>query len=125
MDYLLDTHVVLWLAGNRKRIRKQTIRLLESPSHSIWISSVSIWEIGVKSELGKLTIPDDWLDRIEDWNANELAISWPHATRASGLPKIHGDPFDRMLIAQALTERMTLVTDDERIHQYDLAYIEP
>jgi PIN domain nuclease of toxin-antitoxin system len=125
MDYLLDTHVVLWLAGNRKKIRKQTIRLLENPSHSIWISSASIWEIGVKSELGKLTIPDNWLDQIEDWDAKELAISWSHATRASELPKIHGDPFDRMLIAQALTERMTLVTDDEKIHQYDLKYIEP
>ncbi len=125
MNYLLDSHVVVWLADNHKRLRKRTVRLFEDPANTIWISAISIWEIGVKTQLGKLRMPDDWLSRIDEWEARELSITWQHAERASGLPRLHDDPFDRMLIAQALCESMVLVTDDEFIHRYEVKFMEP
>ncbi len=125
MNYLLDTHVIVWLATKRRRIRKATVSLFEDPANTLWISAVSVWEIGIKTRLGKLRMPEDWLSRTDEWEARELSISSKHAARASGLPELHDDPFDRMLIAQALCESMTLVTDDEFIHQYEVTYLEP
>ena len=125
MNYLLDTHVVLWLVGVRKKFRRPSLRRLEDPTNTLWISAISIWEIGVKEQLGKLKVPSDWSDCIRNWEAKELPVRWSHATRASGLPRHHSDPFDRMLIAQALCEEMTLVTDDETIQQYDLKTMQP
>lgn len=121
----MDTHVIVWLATRRRRIRKATVNLFEDPANTLWISAVSVWEIGVKTRLGKLRMPEDWLSRIDEWEARELSICWKHAERASGLPDWHDDPFDRMLIAQALCESMTLVTDDEDIHQYEVEFLEP
>lgn len=120
MRLLLDTHVLLWwLAGDRRltaRIRK-TISSLES---EIFVSAASAWEIAIKKAIGKLQAPDDLADQLEPHGFEPLPISISHALTAGSLPRLHDDPFDRMLIAQARLEGLMIVTRDPRFAQYDV-----
>ncbi|MFO1157783.1 MAG: type II toxin-antitoxin system VapC family toxin [Reyranellaceae bacterium] len=121
MILLVDTHLVLWSAAQPKRLSAKARRLLEDPVSELWFSAASMWEIAIKSELGR----DDF--RVEprrlrrgliDGGWRELSISSEHAVAALGLPPIHKDPFDRMLVAQALVEGCTLLTSDSTVTQY-------
>ena len=80
-----------------------------------------MWEIAIKRSLGKLDIPNTYRDDIADQGFRELPITWDHARKTELLPSIHRDPFDRMLVAQALSEDLTLVTTDDNIRKYDVA----
>ncbi len=89
----------------------------------VLISAATVWEIGIKQDLGKLKVPESVLPAIQNGGFEELPITGRHAELAARLPDHHRDPFDRMLIAQAISEGLVLVTGDKRIEGYDLAFM--
>ena len=119
---LLDTHALLWyVLGDRKRIARPLQARIESgPS----IASVaSLWEVAIKSALGKLEAPDDLPARIEQLGFELLPITADHAWAVQGLPHHHRDPFDRLLIAQAQVERLPILTADPAFTGYGIEVI--
>jgi PIN domain nuclease of toxin-antitoxin system len=118
---LLDTHVAVWWFNDPSRVRAEARRALENPANDVVLSAASVWEAGLKGAGGKLDVPVPLGESARRWGLLELEISWKHATLAAGLPRLHGDPFDRMLIAQALIDDLVLVTRDRAITQYDVA----
>lgn len=119
MRLLLDTHVVLWWMEDSPELTDDVKALLDTEP-SVHVSAVSPWEIAVKQSLGKLEGPDDLAERVRDSQFTPLAITAGHGARAGKLPTHHRDPFDRLLVAQAQIEGMTLVTRDKWIPQYDV-----
>jgi PIN domain nuclease of toxin-antitoxin system len=119
MGLLLDTHVVLWwLSDDPSLATEIKDRLDHEPD--VYISAATIWEVTIKQSLGKLPKPDDLPERVRDSGFRHLYITAEHAIAAYRLPLIHRDPFDRMLIAQAKSENLTLVTRNTEITKYDL-----
>jgi PIN domain nuclease of toxin-antitoxin system len=119
---LLDTHVILrWLEGSA--LSEEASAAIAAPENLVAISAASIWEASIKASLGKLRLPGSLSDHAIDCGFEPLAISLPHAERAGGLPPHHRDPFDRMLVAQAMSEGMTLVTRDPAFVPYDVDLI--
>jgi PIN domain nuclease of toxin-antitoxin system len=121
MKFLLDTHVLLWAAGQPDRLPAAARRLLDDPRNEPIFSSASLWEIAIKSGLGR----DDFqvnarlLRRgLLDNGYGELPITSEHAVAVDGLPPIHKDPFDRILVAQSMVEGITLLTSDPLVAQY-------
>jgi PIN domain nuclease of toxin-antitoxin system len=90
------------------------------PGNMVFVSAVSVWEIGIKKSLDKLEAPDNLLEEIELHRFTPLPINLDHAQLAGKLPNIHKDPFDRILIAQAINEKLTLVTRDQLIAEYNV-----
>lgn len=122
MSLLLDTHVVLWWLADAPELADEIKdRLDHEPD--VRVSATTIWEIGIKQALGKITAPADLPERVRDSGFRELPISFAHAVAAGRLPMIHKDPFDRMLVAQARCEGLTLVTRDANCEQYDVAIL--
>lgn len=121
MRLLLDTHVYFWWLLGDRRLRGAHADLMANPAHVVQVSAASIWEIGVKSALGKLDPRDvDFLAEVERSGFVELPIHGRHAVAAASLPPHHRDPFDRVLIAQARVERLTLLTVDPAFQLYDV-----
>lgn len=124
MRLLLDTQVVIWLGVNSGRVPPPTLETLGDPRNDLFVSSISVWEIAAKYALGKLPIPvppATFAERIlVDFIAKPLAFEARHAELVVDLPLLHKDPFDRMLICQALEEGMTLVTADTEIRRYNV-----
>ena len=119
MSLLLDTHVVLWwLSDDPTLAAELKDRLDHEPD--IYISAATIWEVAIKQSIGKLQKPDDLPERVRDCGFRHLNITADHSIAAGRLPWVHRDPFDRMLIAQAKSERLTLVTRDAEIAKYDV-----
>jgi PIN domain nuclease of toxin-antitoxin system len=123
MRLLLDTHTVLWFTEDSPKLTTASIRAIEDPENEILLSGVIPWEIAIKRALGKLETGDDYLRLMRDAGAAELPITIPHAQAVEHLPQHHGDPFDRLLIAQAQLESAAIVTDDSRIRRYDVATV--
>lgn len=119
MSLLLDTHVALWaIAGDATLGADFLDRLRHDPD--IFLSPVSLWEITIKQAAGKLAGPPDLAERVRDMGFRELAVTHGHAIAAGRLPPHHRDPFDRMLVAQAAGEGLTLVSRDASIAMYDV-----
>ena len=118
MAYLLDTHALLWWLGDDERLPPRARELLGSPDEEVYVSAASGWEIAIKKALGKLRAPDNLAAIIEDEGLQHLSIRFSHAERAGALPPIHRDPFDRMLVAQALAEGIPLISGDGRLADY-------
>lgn len=117
MSLLLDTHVVLWwLADDPTLSDDIKARLDHEPD--VYLSPATVWEVAIKQAIGKLKEPPDLPERIRDSGFRELPITSEHAIAAGRLPLIHRDPFDRMLVAQALCEGLTLLTRDGDIAKY-------
>jgi PIN domain nuclease of toxin-antitoxin system len=108
------------LIGGRGLLGEEARRVVLSREHTVAVSAVTIWEIEIKRELGKLEAPTDLVDQLSTHGFLELPIEWEHAVTAGRLPPHHRDPFDRMLIAQALIEDLVLLTADEQIGRYDV-----
>jgi PIN domain nuclease of toxin-antitoxin system len=124
--YLLDTHAFIWLVMGDRRLGKEVIELVESLTNDIYVSAASIWEISIKQGIGKLpSLSRDAEEVIDETGLIRLDISTRHAQLAGRLPLLHRDPFDRMLIAQAQTEDLVLITDDWNIEQYDVPTLQP
>ncbi len=121
---LLDTHVVLWAFADPGRLRPEVRELITDPRHTVFVSAVSIWEVEIKRALGKLRAPGGLGARCVDGGFDPLDITFEHAAVAGQLPMHHADPFDRMLVAQAVVEQATIVTADAAFGRYDVAVLE-
>ena len=117
---LLDTHVLLWWLDDPSLIAGQARALIADPRRAVFVSAAAAWEITIKRQLGKLDAPDDLEDALERERFQHLPIAIRHAVAVAELPPIHGDPFDRIQIAQARLEGLTIVTRDGRIPRYDV-----
>jgi PIN domain nuclease of toxin-antitoxin system len=114
---LLDTHLLLWALGSPSRLPAAAQRVIRESE--VFVSAASIWEISIKAGLGKLTAdPAEVLAALEPAGFRSLPIVGEHAARVASLPPIHRDPFDRLLIAQAITEPMRLLTNDTALAAY-------
>ena len=124
MKYLLDTHIFLWWITDNPKLQKITRDLISDKSNELFLSSASLWEIMIKSKLSKIDLPDDpktYLKKQVQINSiNILNITMEHSLETYDLPEIHKDPFDRMLIAQARIEKLTIVTTDSFIKRYEV-----
>jgi len=121
MKFLLDTHLVLWAAGEPERLSKEAQELISAKENELLFSAASLWEITIKSGLGREDFKVDarLLRRgLLDNGYSELPIFSTHAVTVDGLPAIHKDPFDRILVAQATFEGITLLTSDSQVMQY-------
>lgn len=121
MKLLLDTHLLLWAAGMPDRLPAEARRLMDDPENEFFFSAASLWEIAIKHGLGRDDFKADarLLRRgLLDNGYSELPIGSEHAVAIDGLPPIHKDPFDRMLVAQATVEGITLLTSDAVVARY-------
>ncbi len=124
MNYLLDTHTFLWWVNNDKQLSSTSESIIREGSNRIFISLASQWEIGIKTSINRLEFPMDQLESTIDHNGFEdLAITSRHIIETTQLPMHHRDPFDRMLIAQARIESLTLISKDTLFPNYDVALI--
>ena len=124
MRLLLDTHVVLWQLSGVQRLGVRASETIASAAE-LAFSVVSFAEIGVKAAVGKLAVPDDLHAHVVGAGLRVLGLSPDHGLAVASLPLHHRDPFDRLLVAQARHEGLTLVTADTRLHAYDVAVIDP
>lgn len=116
---MLDTNVVVWLLlGDRQAIPETVAGALVEPDNSILVSAASVWEIAIKSSLGKLRIESRWPAALNRLDLDHLPINAEHAAAVEALEWHHRDPFDRLLVAQATVERCTLVTADRTLDLY-------
>jgi len=121
LNFLLDTHVALWAIADSPRLPLKARELIASPRTNVWISTASIWEIAIKHSLGRGDMPisgQDALRYFSESGYRRLPIEAEHAVAVEDLPAHHSDPFDRILVAQALVEPMRLMTHDTRVALY-------
>ena len=127
MRVLLDTNVFLWLiSGQTKQLTSKALRVVEKPEVERFVSMASVWEVALKMPSGKLKISLDAVSlqrHLQSLNATLLSIEPAHIFETLSLPRIHHDPYDRMLIAQAIAEGLDFVTPDEAIHKYPVRII--
>jgi len=126
MDILLDTHVAIWFFEDNKRLSKSATDAITNLENSVYVSIVSLWEIAIKLSKGKLEIDnglDGFVEAVYRNGFILLGISPAHIKIVCELPFIHHDPFDRMMIAQAIVEDMSIVSADENIAQYDASLL--
>ena len=120
MRVLLDTHILLWWLAGDPSLPVEAATVIAQPETEVIVSAASAWEIAFKKAAGRLAAPDDLPDALAANGFGTLAITTGHALLAGALPPHHTDPFDRMLIAQAQMERLTLVSVDRRFSGYDV-----
>jgi PIN domain nuclease of toxin-antitoxin system len=127
MKYLLDTSVFLWSLGADHRLNQNAKTILSAPTSELYLSPASSWEIAIKYALGSLPLakpPSEFVpSSMTALGVRSLEITHLHSLIAGGLPPHHRDPFDRMLIAQAQAEDMTLLTGDRNLHRYEVELI--
>lgn len=124
MRFLLDTSVLLWSVAERNRLNAKASGILSLAGSNLHLSSASVWEIAIKYAIGRLPLhvePEVFVPEVmRGMGIRPLEITHLHGVEAGKLPQHHGDPFDRMLIAQARTEKMTLLTADRIFQKYDV-----
>ena len=120
MNILLDTHVLIWALENNPTLTERAVNAIVDGNNMVFVSSASVWEISIKQKPRKLETPDNLLEEIRVHRFTPLHINADHAQLAGQLPYIHKDSFDRMLIAQAILEKLVLLTRDESIARYDV-----
>ena len=121
MKLLLDTQLLLWAAGQPERLSKAALKLLNDPQNELLFSAASLWEVAIKSSLGRedFRVEPRLLRRgLLDNGYVELPVTSQHAVNIDTLPPLHKDPFDRLLLSQALSEGITLLTSDSTLTQY-------
>lgn len=120
MRLLLDTHAMLWFLNAPSKLRSKARSAIASPRNKVFVSTVSIWEAMVKKSIGKLAVKTDLIEEITKAKFEFLDIHPRHALGVGDLPRHHDDPFDRMLITQAIIEELKIVTRDETFERYDV-----
>ncbi len=123
MNLLLDTHTMLWWLSDDPTLSEAARSAISDPENTVFVSAVVVWEIRIKQSIGKLDLPDDFDEVLDGQPFSKLPVMVDHAHAIARLPGVHRDPFDRMLIAQAMVERMTIVTRDPRIADYGVDVI--
>ena len=118
MRLLLDTHVVLWAVTDAAALPMRFRAALQDGRTELFVSAVSVWEVSIKTGLGKLDVPQDLWDRVAEAGCAALPVTWAHARAVQGLPLHHADPFDRLLIAQAQVEQLRFVSNEVRFDTY-------
>jgi PIN domain nuclease of toxin-antitoxin system len=124
MRLLLDTHVLLWWLADDDLLPGATRDSIADGDNLVVVSAATAWEIAIRQSIGRLDAPADLLDVMRENDFDALSITPAHALAAGTLPLHHRDPFDRMLIAQAIAEELTIVTIDERFAAYDVELLE-
>jgi PIN domain nuclease of toxin-antitoxin system len=124
MKFLLDTHIFLWWILQDPKLSRMSGDVIADPGNELYFSAASTWEMVIKSAIGKLSLPSSPETFVKEQlflnDITPLPVTMAHTFALAGLPLIHKDPFDRMLIAQTLYENLTLITDDPTIKQYDV-----
>ena len=123
MQLLLDTHTLIWWLANNSTLSNKAKDVIADPNNIIYVSAASAWEIAIKKSLGKLQAPDDLAMQIKAKGFIPLFIDIPHALTVESLPWHHQDPFDRILIAQAIYEHLTIITRDRKFNVYEIDLI--
>jgi PIN domain nuclease of toxin-antitoxin system len=123
VNLLLDTHVVLWWLADDPSLDDAVRHAISDPDNTVFLSAVVVWEIRIKQMIGKLDLPPEFADVLADQDFVELPVTVVHALAVGELPPIHRDPFDRMLVAQAKVEGLTLVTRDSALGEYGVAVL--
>ena len=121
MNLLLDTHVALWAIVDSPKLTEKARELIQSPKTAVWIRAASVWEIAIKHALARGDMPVASQDAVRYFRESGyrfLAVEAEHAVAVEGLPAHHNDPFDRILVAQALIEPMRLMTHDALVARY-------
>lgn len=127
MRYLLDTHTLLWLATDSPRLSPTVIEIFQSPHSEALLSVASLWEIAIKVSMGRLDLGGDYATamayHLQKAQVELIAITFIHCTIAASLPFYYRDPFDRMLVAQALSEQIPLISADSTLGAYGIEQI--
>ena len=118
MNLLLDTNVLIWTLDAPQKLSPEFIAEIESPENEVFVSSVSIWEVITKAQIGKLEIPPKFEETLERQGFKLLEFKAVHAFEVMKLQFIHRDPFDRAILAQASFENFTLLTSDKTLRSY-------
>ena len=123
MNYLLDTHVILWWLTTPEKIKTKAQDIIKDKANLIYVSSASFWEMAIKQSIGKLTLPHNLLEEITAEGFKFLPIMPEEALGVADLPLLHSDPFDRLLIMQAKLHDLVLITNDTKIINYPVVSI--
>jgi PIN domain nuclease of toxin-antitoxin system len=123
LKLLLDTHAALWFLSGDERLSESARRHLTDETNRVLLSAAVVWEIAIKSSLGKLAVPEQYLSLLLDAGVQPLAVSVAHAAGVEHLPPHHRDPFDRMLVSQVSIEGGALVSRDEALRPYGVTLI--
>ena len=122
MRVLVDSNVLYWYLGDRAKLTPRVLKLLDDGSNDLYVSSVSLWELSIKVAKGKLTVPGNsirsFYEQVDRIGITILTVTKGHILRTASLPHHHRDPFDRMIVAQALEESLTILTADSDIPKY-------
>ena len=118
MNLLIDAHVLCWWIADQPELAGEARAAIADPDNIVGVSAATIWELAIKQAAGRLEFDGDFGEELDANRFDILPIGLDHALAAATLPQHHGDPFDRMLVAQAQIERLTIVTRDRRIPQY-------
>lgn len=124
MQYLLDTHVILWWLATPEKINAKVQNIIRDKSNSIFLSSGSFWEMAIKKSLGRLTLPHNLIEAVAAENFKILPIMPEDGLGVADLPLLHSDPFDRLLIIQAKLNDLIIITKDSKISEYPVAIME-
>jgi PIN domain nuclease of toxin-antitoxin system len=123
MKILLDTHIFLWMLTSPERLNDKRRYELETPANEVFLSAMSIAELMIKHTIGRIHIEFDTLEMARQMRIEILSFAGDHATLLGKMPLHHKDPFDRMIIAQAIVDRLTLMSDDPKFRAYDCKII--
>jgi PIN domain nuclease of toxin-antitoxin system len=121
--YLIDTHILLWWLENSPRLSAEVRRTIANPQAVVFVSAASVWEMSIKQGLGKLSVPEDLLEMLNVHRFQVLDVTAVHGLEVAKLPNYHKDPFDRMLIAQARFEGLTLVSGASKFEGYEVRWL--
>jgi PIN domain nuclease of toxin-antitoxin system len=120
---LLDTHILIWWDRQLRLVPARLRAAIEDGANVVFVSAASVWEIAIKRATGKLTFDGPIVEKIESMGFQLLPINGAHAEHAGGLPRHHSDPFDRLIVAQAALEGLTLGTQDPLMRPYGIALL--
>jgi PIN domain nuclease of toxin-antitoxin system len=124
MQYLLDTHVILWWLTEPKKIKPKSYKIICDKSNKIFLSSASFWEMAIKKSLGRLSLPHNLVETLISEGFEMLNITPEDALSVADLPLLHADPFDRLLIMQAKLHDLVIITSDEKMATYPVVTID-
>jgi PIN domain nuclease of toxin-antitoxin system len=126
MSVLVDTHAFLWFMAGDRKLSRAAQRAIEDSDGEWWLSAASVWELAIKSSLERLELPapvDEYLAEKVQQGLRVLPIEWRHAAAVERLPFHHRDPFDRLIVAQAQSERLAIVTKDPAFAKYKVRIV--